>query len=394
MTDNTAESRDSASVLYLPLLLGSLGFTFLMFGLPIHGKSLGASAVAIGGLYSIFTVATMVLRPVVGWALDRYGRKRFFVAALACYSVTMGLFACAHTIEGLYLARLAQGIASSLMWISVNTITADLASVEGRGVAMGRVAEVPMRGGMYGVLVGFAMMSFLPDEIAWQAVFTGYALAAAAGAYLAWKRVLETIPSAGAPAPAKERSATSRQLFNLMVIVFTTGVSAAMISPIYLVFLQDKFTTDIMTLAWAFFPAGIVYSVLPSRLGGLSDRHGRAGMMAIGLIGAGLLSLLLPGLPSPFWLMVLYTLTAVGWSIADPAETAMVADLAGRDTRGRGYGVYDFVNGLGATIGPLLGGWLYDNVGRPVPFYLNGAVLVASAVWIVLAMRNGRRAVT
>ena len=247
-----------------------------------------------------------------------------------------------------------------------------------------------MRGGMYGVLVGFAMMSLLPGEIAWQAVFTVYALAAAAGAYLAWKRVPETLPSAGDPTSAKDKPAISRQLINLMVIVFTTGVSAAMISPIYLVFLQDKFTTDIMTLAWAFFPAGIVYSFLPSRLGCPSDRYGRAGMMAIGLIGAGLLSLLLPGLPSPFWLMLLYTLTAVGWSIADPAETAMVADLAGRDSRGRGYGVYDFVNGLGATIGPLLGGWLYDNVGRPVPFYLNGAVLVASAVWIVLAMRNGR----
>ena len=389
MAHHSETSKSPTSVLHYPLLLGSLGFTFLMFGLPIYSKALGASAVAIGGLYSVFTVATMVLRPVVGWALDRYGRRRFLVTALLGYAVAMGLFGSADTIEGLYLARLAQGVASSFMWVSVNTITADLAPAGDRGVAMGSMAEIPTRGGIYGALIGFVLMSLLPTEVAWQAAFRGFAVAAAAGAYLAWKLVPETLPAAPISSPG--RQVVPAGLVRLMLVVFTTAVSAAMISPIYVVFLQDKFTTDIMTLAWAVFPAGVLYSFLPSRLGGLSDRYGRTAMMAVGLIASGALSLLLPGLPSLVWLAVLYSLTAVGWSVADPAETAMVADLVGRDTRGRGYGIYDFVNSLGATIGPLLGGWLYDNVGKPVPFYLNGAVLVSSAAWIVLLMRSTRR---
>lgn len=92
--------------------------------------------------------------------------------------------------------------------------------------------------------------------------------------------------------------------------------------------------------------------------------------MALGMAGAGVLSLALPRLPGLVWLIGLYTLTAVGWAMADPAEAALVADLAGTSGRGRAYGLYTFANSLGATIGPLLGGWLYDHVGQAVPFYM------------------------
>ncbi|MCP4428904.1 MAG: MFS transporter [Chloroflexi bacterium] len=136
-----------------------------------------------------------------------------------------------------------------------------------------------------------------------------------------------------------------------MVIVFTTGVSSARIAPIYHIYLQDKFTIPIADLAWAFLPAGIVYGLLPSRLGRLNDRWGRAPLMAVGMTGAGAFSIALPGLPSLTWLILLCTLTAVGWAMADPA---LVADIAWVDKQGRAYGLYAFAHGLSATFGQML----------------------------------------
>jgi MFS family permease len=52
-----------------------------------------------------------------------------------------------------------------------------------------------------------------------------------------------------------------------------------------------------------------------------------------------------------------------------------VADLTGGDQRGRAYGLYTLAAGLGATVGPLVGGWLYEALGPQAPFYANGMVL-------------------
>ncbi|MEA3407648.1 MAG: MFS transporter [Chloroflexota bacterium] len=371
--------------LHRPLFYWSLPFTFLQFGLPIYGKMLGASALEIGGLFSVFTATTLLLRPLVGWAVDRFGRKRFLVLALSFYALAMVTFAWARSLCTLYLARFIQGIGSSFFWISVNTIVADLTPPEGRGRALGRIAEITSRGGLVGVAVGFALTSLLSERVGWQIAFSIYALMTAVGTWLAWRDVSETRPSVSAR--MRFDYTLSRALITLLTIVFVTGASEAMLGPIYLVYLQEKFTTDIYTLAWAFLPAGLVSAFLSERLGQLGDRFGRVRMMALGMAASGLLSLLLPISSSLVLLAILYTLTVAVWAISVPAQTAVVADLAGVERLGVGYGLYDMISSGGYTIGPLLGGTLYDTMGQEIPFYLSGGVLLAGCLAALVFLR-------
>jgi len=376
----------SARVLHRPLFLWSLPFVFLYFGLPIISKAFGASALEIGGLFSVFTGTTLVLRPVIGWSVDRFGRKPFLVLALLLYALAMGVFALAETLNWLYLARLIQGAGSALLWTATNTLVADLTTPEERGEALGRLNAVTSRGGLVGIFGAYFAMLFLPGDLGWRYAFSGFALATLGAAVHAWL----TVPGArGVTQPAaRPKAGISPQLLKLLLIVFLTGVPEAMLSPIYLTYLQDKFTTDIATLGWAFFPAGLVTAFLAGRLGALSDRFARAPVMAVGLAGSGLISLLMPRLPSLFWLAVLYTLSAVMWGLSEPAETALVAELTGQERRGAAYGLYDFVENLGFTLGPLLGGMVYDSLGREMPFYLNGVVLMVGAGLVLAFLRR------
>jgi MFS family permease len=247
------------------------------------------------------------------------------------------------------------------------------------------------RGGFFGTFLGFTLMFMVnPFALAWKLSFGVYGLMTLIASFLIWRGVPETRSASQPPLPAEENRLDRERLFRLMAIVFLTGVSTAMISPLLMIFLQDRFTTDVPSLARAFIPAALVYAYLPGRMGGLSDRFGRTPLMAAGLIGAGLVSLLMPWMTSLLMLSGLWLLEAIGFSAAAPAEGALVADLTGKNVRGTGYGLYTFASGLGLTLGPLLGGWLYDVAGHAVPFYVNGCALFLGA-FLVLWLLGGRK---
>lgn len=367
------------------ILLGSLAIAVLNFLLPIYSKQLGASATEIGGLFSIFFVVTMLARPVVGWGLDRLGRKPFLVVALLVYALSLALFAFANDLPLLYTARLVQGLGSSLLWIPAYTIATEL-SESGRGRAVGLVDAASAQGGMIGALAGLALFFSVSLDTGWKLLFAAYSLAALSAAILAFRSLPETRSSV--QPSADSRVIAVGPLLRLMLIVFTTGVSTAMVSPLVLVFLQDRFTMDLRYLAMAYIPAGLAYSFLPPRFGRLSDRFDRPRMIAVGLMSAAVVSLLIPIAPGILWLAVLWVLEAAGFSLASPAQEALVADLTGSQVRGQGYGLYTFASSLGATLGPLLGGWLYDAAGHAAPFYVNGFILLFSAVWVLIWLRK------
>ncbi len=173
-----------------------------------------------------------------------------------------------------------------------------------------------------------------------------------------------------------------------MAVIFVTGAAYATLWPLLLIYVQNRFTSSVGLVAVAYLPAALVASFLSPVLGRLSDRVGRAPVMALGLAGSGLLALLIPALPNLRWLAVLWALEAGGLAMAVPAETALVADLTGGEQRGAGYGLYTVAASLGALCGPVLGGWLYDTQSRALPFYGCSGLLLAGAVAVTLLLRS------
>lgn len=193
--------NQSSLVLYRSVFLVSFPFFILELLLPIYGKDIGASVIQIGLFFSAFSIMTLVLRPVIGWAVDHYGRRFFVISGLVCYTTAMAGFAFVDQVAGVVVARIIQGIASSLFWLSANAMIADTADETERGQAFGKLAESSAQGSIAGTFVGFTLLN-LPFILMlgsiqvrnWTILFGSYALVSLLAVIIALRQLPETRP--------------------------------------------------------------------------------------------------------------------------------------------------------------------------------------------------------
>jgi MFS family permease len=138
-----------------------------------------------------------------------------------------------------------------------------------------------------------------------------------------------------------------------------------------------------------------VWGVLQLATGPLSDRFGRKGLIAGGMIvqAAGIwLTVLFPTYDA--WL-VGAALQGLGTAMVYPTLLAAITDHADPTWRATSLGVYRFWRDLGYAIGALLSGAVADLVGLGAAIHLVAALTLLSGIIVLFAMRQQMpRAVT
>lgn len=369
------------------IIFGSFAFGFMSFILPIYTKEIGGNALSIGGLFSIFSIVTLILRPLIGRGLDIYGRKNFFASSFIFYAISMILFSYSTNTILLYASRSIQAIGSSLMWISAYSIATDISDNKEIGSSIGKVDSAYTKGSLYGSIIGFTILGNFALLNGWSIIFKVYAVSSIVAGYIAYKYIPETF-QIDIEKNEKFDKKSNHNFNKLLVIVFISSISSSMLSPLLMIYLQDRFNTNIKILALAFIPATLVYAFLPQIFGGISDKIGRIPPMIIGLVISSIVSFGFTSASSIKILIVLWVLESIGLVMSSPAEESLVSDIVNKNIRGYAYGIYLAIASLGSAIGPLIGGWLYDSFGHVLPFYINGVMLLLNAILIGVLFKN------
>lgn len=121
--------------------------------LPLIGVSLGLSNTAVGALVAVGTGADLLLFPVAGYVMDRYGRLAAMVPAFGLLGVGLLVLGIADSTSTVVVAGVIMGIGNGLSSGSMLTLGSDLAPVDDAGPFLAAMAAMQDSGKVVGPLV-------------------------------------------------------------------------------------------------------------------------------------------------------------------------------------------------------------------------------------------------
>src|SRR6478752_5563266 len=95
--------------IFLTCFIDILGFGIVIPVLPLYAEHFGATALQIGWLVGIFSLAQFFFSPIWGRISDRVGRKPVLLVGLIGTVVGYLLMGSAKTVTALLVARLIAG---------------------------------------------------------------------------------------------------------------------------------------------------------------------------------------------------------------------------------------------------------------------------------------------
>lgn len=342
--------------------------------------ALQAPAKVLGLIEGAALALVNVMRWWSGRRSDVLGRRTPFIRAgygLAAISKPMIGLATAWPL--VLVSRLLDRFGKGLRTTARDAMIADATTPEQRGRAFGLHRAMDSAGAVLGSLLGFALLTVLPDQL--RTVFLVAAIPGAGAVWLAF-RLRELPRGAGtAPGPAKVRLTARFRWAVALMVVFALADSS---DTFVLLRAQDLgLPIGHVVLAYALFNA--VYSALSYPLGSMSDQLGPVRVLVAGWLVYALVYAGLGWGASPWALMPVYGLYMAA---TDGVGKALLSKLAPKEAKGTALGVAGMATGFGSLVASVSAGALWDAGLKAHAFYAGaGLALLAAGALAIAAPR-------
>lgn len=169
-----------------------------------------------------------------------------------------------------------------------------------------------------------------------------------------------------------------------MVMLDNTVVNVALPS------IQRDFDASLGALEWTMNAYTLSFAVLLVTGGRLGDIFGRRRMFLFGVVVFALASATIGFAPTEHWLVASRVIQGVGAAFMMPGTLSIITNEFPQAERGKAIGIWAGVSAIALAVGPLVGGWLTEDVSWRAIFFLNLPVAAGAIAVTLFAAHESR----
>jgi EmrB/QacA subfamily drug resistance transporter len=156
-----------ALVVVLGSIMSILDTTIVNVAIPTFARDFRAPLSTVQWVSTGYLLALAMTIPLTGWAVERFGAKRMWIASLVLFLLGSALSGAAWSIQSLIVFRILQGIGGGMIMPIGQSIMATAAGPQRMGRVMS-ILGVPM---LLGPVLGPVIGGLIVDSVSWRWIF-------------------------------------------------------------------------------------------------------------------------------------------------------------------------------------------------------------------------------
>ncbi len=337
---------------------------------------LGASLTIVGWALSSHYFLDTVFRGPAGWLVDHIGVPRVLTIGLAieCLSLIGAMNTTSPAMIIVFVALL--GVGTATHWPAVVTGTNRMTDPERRASVMGLVFAAWLTGsGLGPVLINFLLGG--RDRTAFLVLIAADIIAFAVTIIVSEPRLTHIHEQ------QVTRHRLWKTLWNFRWVIpgtFVQNMTLGLMLPILQPFTTRVLHLDHLQFAELLLGSGAFTVILLVPMGKVTDRFGLRVPLVGGFFVAGIALLGIGFFRHFFQLIVFGGILGLSYAMILPSWNAFLAGLIPKEIEGWLWGVFMTIEGLGMSVGPILGTRLFT-YRIWLPFVVSAIILLSMGVF-------------
>ncbi len=325
-----------------------------------------ATTEAYGIVLSLGYMAVTLGYFLGGFTADVLGRRRIVIISFIILVIGFGLFAVASNMYFLFLAGFVEMFAVGFSGPAISALVADYSVQSSRGMAYGTfnlswvTAQIPAP------LLGGALAQFVNIRTPFIiAVFIG--VFGMLFSFLMKRKHVEKRCVAEKESGSVEESNSNQAMpFKNVILIFSitnllNGLLNGFVGPLLNGFLMFRLNADPTEYGLVISIASSLVTGLVQIPGGkLTDKFGRKPLVLFGFLDVPLVFALAFSRSLVEFGLIIGAISAVG-NISSPAISAWLMDIIPRRKRASASGITRTLNGIGLSVGPTAGSYVWNS---------------------------------